>query len=418
MASRISHRTLHHVALTLALATTGLASVGCGDAATVTAELPQLGCEGESCGIQVQPTGCTSDAECAAGSSCSAAGSCVDVAPTLTGALDDTTARPVIDCEPTVTSNVTEVEVAQSPTVMFVIDNSRSMGTAVDLTDDDGNVERSTRFDVVQAAVLDLVEAKQGGVAFGMAHYSSSRTAASDAFGACVAWGEDLASTPFALDNYDALAAQVSRLVAGSGTPTGESLEQAISAFDQVESDGPKHIVLATDGLPDTCAEPNAESGDEDDPAYVQAQQYVIDAAERARELGITVHVIGLGEEVNSTDHLSRVAEAGGGQAAAATNGNEIQRAFADIVETVTAVEEPSCSFSLGFDGDAEASMSAFATAGTITLDAQRLVQGTDWRLEGDEAILIGEACESYKTAGGTVEISAVQECNTQIPIR
>jgi len=367
----------------------------------------------------MEPGGCVSDAECPSGSSCSAAGSCVDVTPNLAGALDDTSARPVIDCEPTVTSNVTEVEVAQSPTVMFVIDNSRSMSTAVDLTDDEGNVTESTRFDVVQAAVLDLVEAKQDGVAFGMAHYSSSGALSRESGdGACVKWGEELASTPFALGNYDALAAQVSRLVAGNGTPTGESLEQAISAFEQVASDGPKHIILATDGLPDYCAEPNAESGDEDDAAYVQAQQYVVDAATRARALGITVHVIGLGEEVNSTDHLARVAEAGGGQAAAATNGNEIQQAFADIVETVTAVEEPSCSFSLGFDGDAEASMNAFASAGSITLDQRALAQGTDWRLEGTEAVLIGEACDLYKAAGGTVEISAVQQCNTQGPIR
>lgn len=75
-----------------------------------------------------------------------------------------------------------------------------------------------------------------------------------------------------------------------SETPTAESMQAALDALLALESDGPKYLVLITDGLPDMCAG-NPELINKGvwcshDPAFAVAQA--------AYAQGITTYVIGL----------------------------------------------------------------------------------------------------------------------------
>ncbi len=85
-------------------------------------------------------------------------------------------------------------------------------------------------------------------------------------------------------------------------TPTGAAFRAATKVLADYAEPGPKHILLATDGDPDTCARPNPQCG----------QDEAVSAAEDAYAAGIGAFVIGISDDVASW-HLQQMANAGAG---------------------------------------------------------------------------------------------------------
>jgi hypothetical protein len=97
-------------------------------------------------------------------------------------------------------------------------------------------------------------------------------------------------------------------------TPTGPAIEAVTDQLMAAEFDGPKYILLVTDGDPDTCAKPDPQCGQDESIAAVQ----------RAYASGIGTFVVGIGDILSTaasgcfsgrcgTDHLQDLANAGQG---------------------------------------------------------------------------------------------------------
>jgi hypothetical protein len=71
-------------------------------------------------------------------------------------------------------------------------------------------------------------------------------------------------------------------------TPTGEALEIAVDALLTSDLQGDKHVIVITDGDPDTCLHPDPQCG----------QDFTVSIAQAAAALGVTTHVVGLTDGV------------------------------------------------------------------------------------------------------------------------
>lgn len=179
----------------------------------------------------------------------------------------------------------------QTPTLLLLVDQSGSMTADFDNT---------TRWDAIRTTLLDpqngVVATLESDIRFGLTLYTSND---GDAGGMCPI----LIETPPAIDNF----AAIETAFDNSGgpqvdTPTGESIAAVTPGLVADAAPGDKYIVLATDGEPDTCAEPNPQNG----------QDEAVMAAEAAFSMGIRTFVISVGDEVSDA-HLQDMANAGAG---------------------------------------------------------------------------------------------------------
>ncbi|HYQ16931.1 MAG TPA: hypothetical protein VEQ58_14270, partial [Polyangiaceae bacterium] len=174
----------------------------------------------------------------------------------------------------------------QIPTVLFLIDRSLSMtnergfGAAVKAAVDDGTYALGTcptnndwRWNVVRDVLMNptkgLVKPLEDRVRFGLTLYSShngrvkpitmgmpSNPVELDPAREC----PELVNVPIALNNADAMLAQFGCSDLAVDTPTGESLLAVADSLKAFTEPGPKVIVLATDGEPDSCDCPNFDN--------------------------------------------------------------------------------------------------------------------------------------------------------------
>jgi hypothetical protein len=204
-----------------------------------------------------------------------------------------------------------------------------------------------------------------------------------------------------AANNFNAINSQYSPLSPIEDTPTAESLEIIGPQLAALDTDGPKAIVLATDGLPDTCADPDPDGQPE-------ARARAVAAARAAFDSGIETYVISVGDEV-SDDHLQEMANAGVGLAAddpsaapfwRALSPIELGSAFDGIVAGVQG-----CDYQL--DGGVKD-----GGTGEVTLDGATLAQGSEWQLIGNNTIhLLGGACDTVRD-GDDHTVEAVFTCS------
>lgn len=272
------------------------------------------------------------------------------------------------------------------PTVVLLLDQSGSMNEAFGKT---------TRWQAMRAALMDpsrgVVKALDGKVRFGMALYTSKNGFAG---GACPL----LTEVEVGLGNHAALASKLAAAEPVDETPTGESIEKVAASLAALDVPGPKYILLATDGEPDTCAEPNPQNG----------QAVAVAAAKAARAKGIGTFVVSVGNEV-SDKHLQDMANAGAGVSSGAkfwkaTDPSGLEGALATITDGVR-----SCTFTL--DGKV-----TDAKRGTVTLDGAPLtLDGADgWKLVSSTQIeLQGAACTKVKS--GDHKVKATFACTDVI---
>ncbi|RYZ01760.1 MAG: VWA domain-containing protein [Myxococcales bacterium] len=288
----------------------------------------------------------------------------------------------------------------QLPTVLLLVDQSGSMNA---------NFGRSDRWQTLRTALMDpmegIVNTLQGQVRFGLSLYSSLNGAAP-----CPA----LTNVAPALNNFGAIDMAYPRPTSAilDDTPTGDSIIAAAKILAAVTEPGPKVIVVATDGEPDSCATP--------DPQTPAAKELVIKAAQDAFAMGVFTFYISVGNEV-SEEHATEVANVGQGYPRTDRTkrfylAND-QAALADAFKTIVNGVR-TCSFQLngtvkdGAEGD-----------GTVTLDGMVLKLGdpNGWRLSSPSTIeLLGSACDAIKSSdkNSTHHISATFTCGAVIPFK
>lgn len=347
---------------------------------------------------------CVTDGDCGDNASCNTRGRCVPV--TGTGGTGGTGNTGGNACQ-----SVTITPSRSVPNVMFLVDQSGSMTSGF------GGGEN--RWEAAHSALNSIVSGLDSIVRFGLTTYTSDD-------------GDNNPPCPrlptqvdFALDNagmfvdndnvypYAYPGSQSDPTWGGDETPTGDSMDALVSMIqsDPPPADGPTIIVLATDGEPDSCEQPNPNPTD-------QARQEAVDAASAAHAAGIDVFVLWVGDlDDNPADptrsHMQDVANAGVDGTGTVWVGDDpasLSNAFQTIIG-----DSISCDITMEerFVDPVKA-----CAEGDVRLDGQQLpCSDTDgWRVKpGDDQVieLVGSACDTLKT--GDVTFSAEFPCGSVV---
>ncbi|MFK7991849.1 MAG: VWA domain-containing protein [Sandaracinaceae bacterium] len=281
-----------------------------------------------------------------------------------------------------------------TPNVILIVDQSGSM------TADFGD---SNRWDALRDSLMDrpdgLVASLADQVRFGLALYTAEAPGEDPVPGECplISW------VPPAIDNYAALAAVYGPAMPNDETPTGASIDDVLRRLTMTPdpSTDPTIFILATDGEPDTCEQPNPQNGQDD----------ALAAAERANMAGIRTFIISVGEDI-STEHLQDMANAGIGRTSGpdaefwvAGDDDGLRTALTDIIGG-----ELSCEVTL------EGAIQNLddACSGTVRLNGMDLPcdDPNGWRaLDATRIELQGDACETLQSGPG-VTLTASFPCD------
>lgn len=285
------------------------------------------------------------------------------------------------------------------PTVFLVLDQSFSMVEPFGAGTRRWDAVYDTLFDPTEG-VVRLLDSR---VSFGMTLYTGIREGGflgsmEPAECPALTTQEPVLGDPDVLDAIYASAEPI------GDTPTGDSLDALIPVFAATVSDGPKVIVLATDGEPDTCAVPDPDLG----------QPEALAAAERSFAAGLPLFIISVGDDVGA-DHLQDMANVGVGKELddpspapyyQALNPAELVDAFLEIVGSLV-----SCEFAVNGEVDLER-----ACEGEVTVNGAPITCGTDWEVTSPSLLtLVGESCEMLKR-GEPIELAATWPCDVIIP--
>ena len=235
-----------------------------------------------------------------------------------------------------------------------------------------------------------------------------------------------------ALDNYMAIRSvydeESVRPTFKAETPTGVSLREATAKLAELDTpdgdDGPRHMILVTDGEPDSCATPDPQCGQDESIAALQA----------AHGMGIGTSVIGISSDV-SARHLQDLANAGQGQAVLAPDiqytYNCVNPGYATLSATYAAAGEAQGTAPIFQPGDSQSIASALQTLirgvydcsfalhgevdlaraelGNVQLDAERLEYQAPngWQMRDARTLqLLGTACDRVQNDASKLSIS------------
>jgi hypothetical protein len=383
---------------------------------------------GTHCGVKGECTvECSPTVACAAGMTCALAeGRCVTGSAAVGGSsgvpLPGTAANPGI---PIGTSGsggsgggcaFSQAEFKQeTPNVMLVVDRSRSM------EEDFGT---DTRWNVLRNALINptdgFVTALETQIRFGLTMYTGPLMSGGGApppprggsggagGGTATATGGTggtltecpiLAGVPIALNNFAPISASYTATEPLGNTPTGASIAAIwpqIQALDPALFPGPRVMVLATDGEPNTCT---SLTDNMEGRALSEA------AIQAAYDAGIQTFVISVGDEVGE-DHLRRIANLGQGfpvndrteRFYPANDPSELSEAFTTIINGIRA-----CVFDL--NGTV---MVNSAAQGRVTVDGVALtyMDPNGWHLNGNGQVVVdGEGCQKIQQGAQGIDI-------------
>lgn len=380
MSRPMTHRRLH---LTFAAASLSLLAAGmngCSSSSESPGTIPDPdGSAGE------EGAACTADADCASGA-CGSSGRCVvgPVGPIIDGDFPDFLAGDLGPDDEG--SSCVELEVdfeRVPPVVMLLIDQSSSMETNFDA----GKDRWETIVDTLSDPERSLLSRLQREVRFGMALYSSRNGDQNQ----CPL----LEQVDIALDNFDAMRALLAESEPVDDTPTAESVAAVADLLEQFDAPGERFLILATDGEPDTCEDPDAQNV-QGSARALAAREASIEAVTDAFARGITTRVISVGNEVGA-DHLKDLAVAGSGgdvdaEAFTALDTEALEAAFTAIIGGAR-----SCDFQL--EGTVR---EADAESGRVLLDGEPLPFGDPdgWAMPDRRTVrLQGAACDALQSA-------------------
>jgi len=287
-----------------------------------------------------------------------------------------------------------------TPTVVVVVDRSGSMF-------DQGFWQ--PLYDALMEPSTGVISKLQDEVRFGFTAYTNN---GNDSQSACPI----VDSVSVATSNYDSIkqvydAASVPPNFKAE-TPTGAALEQVIAELAAYQDPNPKYIILATDGEPDTCANPDPQCG----------QDQSITALQSAYEQGIGTFVIGIGTGVGDK-HLADLANAGSGLPVEEPDDQFINTCVTTGLAQLSAEYDPSGGDAPFYQpGDQQALQSTFeniinnvqdcsyeltvevlpseAHLCNVEVDGSPLSYETGWSLTNGTVIEItGQACEDLGSA-------------------
>ncbi|HYP99621.1 MAG TPA: vWA domain-containing protein [Polyangiaceae bacterium] len=293
---------------------------------------------------------------------------------------------PIIPACEAVTVAIDELR----PALTLVIDQSLSMRYRYPTED-----SPASRWSLVGDALFDptfgVVKQFEATVRFGVAFFTSRP-------GSCPILNE----VPAKIRNYDALNMLYRSLGPDGDTPTGDALQQVVTELQQTPSQGPRYILLVTDGNPDTCLQPNPDQG----------QPEAVAAAQRAFAAGIELYVLGISNGIAGVN-LQQLANAGKGKPIdwvygvdpgaaqpfqASDNVLELAEQFSDILRNI-----PLCEVQLQRDVTA-----AELNGAHVVLDGQPLPYSVaDGYVLKDSRHLaiVGNACEAIKAGGRQLSV-------------
>jgi hypothetical protein len=259
-----------------------------------------------------------------------------------------------------------------TPTVVMLIDQSGSMAQPFE----NGVNRWDTLGNTLTNSSTSLVKKLETSVRFGMALFTGDSATC-----------PRMQTVDIGLGTFSSISSTLRRNGPSGDTPTAESLEAITAQLVAFGEDGPKSIILATDGEPDTCEFPDAN--DEDFPKDLS-----VAAVEAAFAQNITTRVISVGNDVGA-DHLKDLAVAGAGgdqtaEAFTALDTAALENAFNEIIGSVR-----TCDFTL--EGTVAANDAA---RGTVLLDGNPIVFGNPngWEMPDEQTVrLLGSACEQVQ---------------------
>lgn len=298
-----------------------------------------------------------------------------------------------------------EVNVEQLvPTLTLLIDRSLSMNQGFDGTN---------RWQAVYDALMStngFVDQLQAELRLGLATYSASDGTNRPAIDECPV----LESVAPAFNNKSAFSSIYERSLSTliEDTPTGESLIAIAADLAEIDVQGPKGILLATDGAPDTCDDPDPPNSDAQDDVNVETLGY----AQSVVDQGIQIFVLGVDTDAVTNVHLQEMANIGAGLPADGSGGvapfylsDNTDQLVTDIQAIVDSFK--SCSFSLDNGIRVEQQCT-----GTVVLDGVELDCGTDWELSDSTTLeLLGSTCDAFND-GDNHALAAEWPCEVYIP--
>lgn len=271
------------------------------------------------------------------------------------------------------------------PSIQLVIDGSGSMANYLPGT-------TTTRYQAMRDALVGstgVVQQLQSKVYFGASLYTSDSP--------CPRMYTTQARM---MNNFGQVQQLIDSRAPNGNTPTPDAINAAVAGFAATPAPmgSPPIIVLATDGLPNSC-----NGGD------TQAES--VTAAANAYVANIRTFVLGI-DGVNDT-FLQNVANAGQGVQAGQPNAKfytanspqALKDAFEQIIGGVA-----SCELNINGTVDPE-----LAKGGTVTLNGTTLTYGQDWEVVNSTTIrLVGQACEDLKSSPNS-QVQASFPCGAVI---
>jgi hypothetical protein len=293
-----------------------------------------------------------------------------------------------------------------TPTVQLLLDESSSMNT---------NYGGITRLAAMRNALVDptngVVTKLANQVVFGVSLYTGTGSAPPTC--------PTLTSEDRALDNLAPIRSLLNAAAPKSNTPTAASIDAVVADFaaKPPAANSPKIIVLATDGLPDTCADQNPPQQTDPtkplDPRQIAANATAVEAATRAFAAGIRLYFLFIGD-TQARNHPQEMANAGAGLDITtgrapffiATSPTDLANAFNTIIGGVV-----SCDLRLDSQLDP-----SDAPNGEVTINDQKLSYPADWTLDNDGITIhiLGNACDRLKASANPV-VDAAFPCGTII---
>jgi hypothetical protein len=282
---------------------------------------------------------------------------------------------------------VTFTAKATTPTIELLLDQSLSMSSMFGST---------TRYQAMEDALVGtagVVSQLQAKAYFGATLFTSAV--------AC----PNLQTVPRALDNEMPIASMLAANGPGLYTPTGAAIDAVVADFaaNPPMPSSPPFIVLATDGIPNTCQNPFDET---------MGSQLAVTAAGAAFAAGIKLIVLSVGPDT-SIPNLISMANAGAGVQPGqpdapfyrGDNPQQLADAFAQIIGGVL-----SCDLTLSGQVDPTSAMN-----GTVTLDGMTLMYGTDWIIVNGTTIeILGAACMRLQNSPNAV-VTATFPCSVVV---
>jgi hypothetical protein len=180
------------------------------------------------------------------------------------------------------------------PSVMLLIDQSASM------TERFGD---GTRWDVLRQAIIDpdsgLLTWLDAGANLGIMLYTSLDGSLSGRQCPLIERVETSFGNAATIREFYA----EHEPMPGGDTPTGDAIDAAVQGLASSNAGPAKYVLLLTDGIPDTCAEPDPQNGFD---AALQAVQ-------RAHAQGVVVRTVGVSPDL-ARDALQGMANAAAGK--------------------------------------------------------------------------------------------------------